>query len=178
MRSMRFRVRAAWSAVLAAALGVVAVAGISDLSESPASAAVSAKHTICHRTASTTNPYRRITVSINAIYSGNSGGFKNAKHPIHNNYVFKTYDANSNGILSGAELTSLAAVHPYTNTFFGFPGSRITETNGTVSAVTLVTFDGNSTRTTDNVFRSSIAYPAQQKKWGDIIPHIHPTGTS
>ena len=99
MRSMRFRVRAAWSAVLAAALGVVAVAGISDLSESPASAAVSAKHTICHRTASTTNPYRRITVSINAIYSGGSGNFKSAKHPIHNNYAFKAYDANSNGIL-------------------------------------------------------------------------------
>ena len=151
-------------------IGILAFAGVSQVSEERARAALSAKHTICHRTASTTNPYRRITVSINAIYNGNSGGFKSAKHPIHNDYVFKTYDSNNNGILSGGELTALNAVHPFDNTFFGFPGSRITLTNNVVTAVTLVNFGGNSEPTTDNVFRAGVNYPAPQKKWGDIIP--------
>lgn len=151
-------------------VGLMAVAGVSRVSEERAAAALSAKHTICHRTASTTNPYRRITVSINAIYNGNSGGFKSAKHPIHNDYLFKTYDSNNNGILSGSELTALSAVHSFDNTFFGFPGSRITLTNNVVTAVTLVNFGGNSEPTTDNVFRAGVNYPAPQKKWGDIIP--------
>src|SRR5687768_8868244 len=55
-----------WAAVLVAAgtiaLGVVVAPALT----SPAAAA-SAKVTICHRTHSTTNPYRRITVSQNAI---------------------------------------------------------------------------------------------------------------
>src|SRR3954464_13709731 len=39
----------------------------------PAEAA-SAKITICHRTHSTTNPYRRITVSQNAVQNAKHGG--------------------------------------------------------------------------------------------------------
>src|SRR4051794_41782130 len=43
------------------------------LSARPASAA-SAKITICHRTHSTTNPYRKITVSQNAVQNARHGG--------------------------------------------------------------------------------------------------------
>jgi LPXTG-motif cell wall-anchored protein len=67
------------------------------------------KVTICHRTAATTNPYRKITVAASSIY-------KRAGHLDHND---------------------------------SYLGNRI--------------------------FNPSITYPANQKKWGDIIPP-DPTG--
>jgi outer membrane protein OmpA-like peptidoglycan-associated protein len=61
-------------AVLASALVALALVMVPSLVE-PAAAA-SAKITICHRTHSTTNPYRRITVSQNAVTNARHGGHK------------------------------------------------------------------------------------------------------
>ena len=47
---------------------VVVVSSLALLSRPPAQAA-SAKVTICHRTHSVTNPYRRITVSVSGVSS-------------------------------------------------------------------------------------------------------------
>jgi outer membrane protein OmpA-like peptidoglycan-associated protein len=66
---VRLAVAGVASAVLA--LPLVVVPGLVD----PAAAA-SAKITICHRTHSTTNPYRRITVSQNAVTNARHGGHK------------------------------------------------------------------------------------------------------
>lgn len=57
--------------LLCAVLASVSAVAVLPILASPASA-VAQKITICHRTHSTTNPYRKITVSQNAV-SGNSG---------------------------------------------------------------------------------------------------------
>jgi hypothetical protein len=58
-------------AVLAIAMSAIVVGAVVER-DSPALAA-SGKITICHRTHSTTNPYRRITVNRNAVTSGRHG---------------------------------------------------------------------------------------------------------
>jgi hypothetical protein len=62
---------------VAAAVGVVAgLVTFAPGSSNTADAAGSAKITICHRTHSVTNPYRRITVGQSAVQSGRHGGHK------------------------------------------------------------------------------------------------------
>jgi|GEM_PF-2558593 len=60
----------------AVAMAVVAAALVGSVlrPSSPDAAAASAKITICHRTHSTGNPYRRITVSQNAVQNARHGG--------------------------------------------------------------------------------------------------------
>src|SRR3954447_26184055 len=68
--------RARWSGRARLLGGGLVVAILScgvALTARPASAA-SAKITICHRTHSTTNPYRKITVSQNAVQNSRHGG--------------------------------------------------------------------------------------------------------
>jgi LPXTG-motif cell wall-anchored protein len=72
--------------VVALLVGALVVAGVVRFSESPASAARAQKHTICHRTRATGNPYRLITVSRNAIFNPGNHSFKNnsghgSQHP-------------------------------------------------------------------------------------------------
>ncbi|MFZ9852000.1 MAG: hypothetical protein ACO3GG_03820, partial [Ilumatobacteraceae bacterium] len=72
--------------VVALLVGVLSVAGVVRVSESPASAALAQKHTICHRTRATGNPYRLITVSRNAIFNPGNHSFKSnsghgSQHP-------------------------------------------------------------------------------------------------
>ncbi len=66
----RYRGRAG---ILTVGLLVTAVASISPFAPSAVEAA-SSKITICHRTHSTTNPYRKITVSQNAVQNAKHGG--------------------------------------------------------------------------------------------------------
>ena len=56
------------------ACGVVAAAAWAVPGGGDVAEAASAKITICHRTHSTTNPYRRITVAQNAVQNGRHGG--------------------------------------------------------------------------------------------------------
>ncbi|MCU1503352.1 MAG: hypothetical protein JWM12_2706, partial [Ilumatobacteraceae bacterium] len=60
-------------AIVVAGAAVCAAAWLMPGSSAPAEAA-SAKITICHRTHSTTNPYRKITVNQNAVQQGGHGG--------------------------------------------------------------------------------------------------------
>src|SRR4051794_35520316 len=59
--------------LLVAGLVAAILAGCIGMSARPAGAA-SGKITICHRTHSTTNPYRKITVSQNAVQNSRHGG--------------------------------------------------------------------------------------------------------
>ena len=67
---VRRRLRAG---VLAVGVLLVGLASFAPLSPEAVEAA-STKITICHRTHSTTNPYRKITVSQNAVQSAKHGG--------------------------------------------------------------------------------------------------------
>ncbi|MEY3679845.1 MAG: hypothetical protein RL547_457, partial [Actinomycetota bacterium] len=107
-------------------VGLLAVVGVSQFSEKPASAVSSAKHTICHRTSATTNPYRKITVSARAIFKQDLD-----------------------------EFTAVNSKHPNAH-------------NGARAGLTL-TYDANG-NTTNNVFDPIFNYPANDKRWGDIIP--------
>jgi hypothetical protein len=164
-----------WNAlvvVVGLLIGLLAVGGVARLSEAPAQAGLSAKHTICHRTASTTNPYRRITVSINAIYNGASGNFKTAKHPIHNDYPFMTADLDGDGLLhdetaysgllaAASDVDGDTVANSADNDFQGV-GTIVKDGGGNITSIRV--------KPTDNVFRSGWTYPSNQKKWGDIIP--------
>ncbi|MEN9801735.1 MAG: hypothetical protein RLZ37_860, partial [Actinomycetota bacterium] len=164
-----------WNAlvvVVGLLIGLLAMGGVARWSESPAQAALSAKHTICHRTASTTNPYRRITVSINAIYNGNSGNFKTAKHPIHNDYPFMSADLDGDGLLhdetaysnllaAASDVDGDTIANSADNDFQGV-GTIVKDGSGNITSIRV--------KPTDNVFRSGWTYPSNQKKWGDIIP--------
>ncbi len=162
----------AFVVVVGVFVSMLAVAGVNHVTEERASAGLSAKHTICHRTSATTNPYRRITVSINAIYNGSSGGFKSAKHPIHNDYPYMDDDIDGDGLLNDEAAYSglLAAASDV-------DGDTISNaTDNDFNGVGTITRDGSNNitsirvRPTDNVFRSGWSYPANEKKWGDIIP--------
>lgn len=60
------------SVLAVAAVSLLSTIVVVGRSAKLAEAAPGAKVTICHRTRSITNPYRRITVSVNSI-QGNSG---------------------------------------------------------------------------------------------------------
>ena len=157
-------------------VGLVAAIGTSRIAEIPAVAAVSAKHTICHRTSATTNPYRRITVSINAVYTGNSGNFKSAKHPIHNDYPFKANasgisDSDSDGFIhdqiAPADLSAAADAdgdgtpNSADSDYYGV-GTIVKDGSGNITSIRV--------KEVDNIYRAGWTYPSNQKKWGDIIP--------
>jgi|GEM_PF-3858351 len=70
--------------VMASTISVVGVTGLSGV----AGAEPLDKVTICHGTASDTNPYEEITVSANSFKSGHFDGVPNPSHGANNNPDF------------------------------------------------------------------------------------------
>lgn len=111
------------------ATGLVAPIPAIGLDVLPVSANAGTKVTICHRTASTTNPYRRITVAQSSIKGG-----ANSKH------------GNASGNHNAFSVTK-------------YP-SGFSTNNPPVP----------------NVFDPAFNYPANDKKWGDIVPPTDVSG--
>jgi LPXTG-motif cell wall-anchored protein len=178
-----------WNAlvvVVGLVVGLLAVGGVARISEREALAAgLSGKHTICHRTHSTTNPYRKITVSKNAVFANATGTLETgvSRHPRHDEYPFDNLDsANPKGELSAAELTAGGIAVTAAGDADGDTIANSTDTD--FFGVGVPTLDGSNNissiqvKFTDNVFRgawfsATPPLPANQKKWGDIIPPLN-----
>jgi hypothetical protein len=74
--------------LITAGVAAVAVTGIAFTAAGPSSADPAPKITICHGTASETNPYVEITVSANSFKDGHFDDFVDKSHGVNNHPDF------------------------------------------------------------------------------------------